>query len=297
MFLFIVYHLFGICMCCFRNHLNQSINQSIHINNIFNLCVQILGFVMCLRYFCLLDIVSFIFTKNFFFWRSFFFRFFWNSFVFFETHSNRKCHTLNATKIIQFNILMQNFSSPNIWLCSECVCRKKNRRYCTKVALYRNRYINRWATKKVMVHQHMTAIIFINRSIWKRAIYMKSLSVIMIHIAYSRGTLMCCAAIWSSLFIVHQNSYQLFQVMNVEMIFGIICWICFNTFSFESNVCHVYDFTKFIDFLITSNSIDQLTSILGSDEFELDKNYYRVEPTLDCHQKESVQVSFSNYFQ
>lgn len=148
---------------------------------------------------------------------------------------------------------MSNFSSQMydlLWM------RNQNRRSCTKVALYRKHYISRWATKKVMVHQHMTAIIFINRSIWKRAIYMKSLSVIMIHIAYSRGILMCCAVIWSSLFIVHQNSYQLFQVMNVKMIFGIICWICFNTFSFEWNVCHVYNFKWFIDFFYFYRSID-----------------------------------------
>lgn len=31
-------------------------------------------------------------------------------------------------------------------------------------------------------------------------------------------------------------------------------------------------------------------SILDSEEFELDKDFHRVEPTLDCHQKESVQV-------
>lgn len=36
---------------------------------------------------------------------------------------------------------------------------------------------------------------------------------------------------------------------------------------------------------------DKTHSILESEGFELDKDYYRVEPTLDCHQKESVQVS------
>lgn len=43
-------------------------------------------------------------------------------------------------------------------------------------------------------------------------------------------------------------------------------------------------------FFIGISCTDQLTSLLDSDGFELDKNYYRVEPTLDCHQKESVQV-------
>lgn len=51
------------------------------------------------------------------------------------------------------------------------------------------------------------------------------------------------------------------------------------------------------DLLISSISIDQLTSILDSDEFQLDKNYHRVEPTLDCHQKESVQVRIYNSLQ
>lgn len=35
---------------------------------------------------------------------------------------------------------------------------------------------------------------------------------------------------------------------------------------------------------------DKLHSVFESEEFELEKSYYRVEPTLDCHQKESVQV-------
>lgn len=38
-------------------------------------------------------------------------------------------------------------------------------------------------------------------------------------------------------------------------------------------------------------STDKSSSILDSDDFELEKDYFRVEPTLDCHQKESVQVS------
>lgn len=38
-------------------------------------------------------------------------------------------------------------------------------------------------------------------------------------------------------------------------------------------------------------STDKSISILDSDDFELEKDYFRVEPTLDCHQKESVQVS------
>lgn len=47
-----------------------------------------------------------------------------------------------------------------------------------------------------------------------------------------------------------------------------------------------------IDFMFPhSIYTDQLTSLLDADGFELDKTYYRVEPTLDCNQKESVQVS------
>lgn len=45
----------------------------------------------------------------------------------------------------------------------------------------------------------------------------------------------------------------------------------------------------------TPNSLpiatDKTHSILESEGFQLDKDYYRVEPTLDCHQKESVQGS------
>lgn len=63
-----------------------------------------------------------------------------------------------------------------------------------------------------MVHQHTTAITFINRSTWNRAIYTKSLSVIMIRTVYSHGTSMCCAAIWSSPFSVQRNNCQAFQV-------------------------------------------------------------------------------------
>lgn len=47
-----------------------------------------------------------------------------------------------------------------------------------------------------------------------------------------------------------------------------------------------------IDFMFPhSIYTDQLTSLFDADGFELDKTYYRVEPTLDCNQKESVQVS------
>lgn len=37
--------------------------------------------------------------------------------------------------------------------------------------------------------------------------------------------------------------------------------------------------------------LDKVHSILDIEDLKLDKDYFRVEPILDCHQKESVQVS------
>lgn len=158
-----------------------------------------------------------------------------------------------------------------------------------------------------MVHQHTTAITFINRSTWNRAIYMKSLSVIMIRTVYSHGISMCCAAIWSSPYSVQRNNCQAFQVSWKTKPIS-------NTFNKwrdkyatkdkkRKTHSHLDKMTRMTHFPNKSiyyywfscggdcPCIDQqLTSLLDSDGFELDKNYYRVEPTLDCHQKESVQV-------
>lgn len=42
---------------------------------------------------------------------------------------------------------------------------------------------------------------------------------------------------------------------------------------------------------LTLPASEEKKSIFESPEFQLDVNYFRVEPTLECHQKESVQVS------
>lgn len=39
--------------------------------------------------------------------------------------------------------------------------------------------------------------------------------------------------------------------------------------------------------------VDASMSVFDLSGFELDKNYFKVEPTLVCHAKESVQVSKS----
>lgn len=56
------------------------------------------------------------------------------------------------------------------------------------------------------------------------------------------------------------------------------CVFHFETIAFWPNTIYWIKFT------------DKQRSLFDSEEFELEKNYYRVEPTLDCRQKESVQV-------
>lgn len=71
-----------------------------------------------------------------------------------------------------------------------------------------------------------------------------------------------------------------------------------NSLPIATGACHYFvckDSQKYYSKLIhlcilLFDFLDKTHSILESEGFELDKDYYRVEPTLDCHQKESVQV-------